>query len=84
MHSRGFHARPVTEFVQAARKLGVDPTYVIVPGNDDGRRYGSSRSIMSLLFLAAGQHTPVTLVSDHHTAPEALATLYRIVMGQPQ
>src|SRR3989344_3296347 len=71
-HPDGLHARPATQFIHTARRLGVHPAYVVASD-----RHGSADSILFLLSLGAARGTHVTLVAHHGTEPDKLFELYR-------
>jgi len=81
VNKQGLHARPISRFVQLVAKYQAD---VQVTGPDGTVADGSS--IFSMMTLAAGHGTELTLRADGPQADDALAALARLVaegFGEP-
>jgi phosphocarrier protein HPr len=74
VNKQGLHARPISRFVQLVAKYQAD---VQVTGPDGTVADGSS--IFSMMTLAAGHGTELTLRADGPQAADALAALARLV-----
>ena len=70
---RGLHARAAAKFVALAERFGASVDVV-----KDGQVV-SSRSIMGLMMLGAGQGTPIELRAEGWDAKEALEALCELV-----
>jgi phosphocarrier protein len=70
---RGLHARAAAKFVALAERFGASVDVV-----KDGQSV-SSRSIMGLMMLGAGQGTPIELRAEGWDAKEALESLSALV-----
>lgn len=70
---RGLHARAAAKFVALAERFGASVDVV-----KDGQTV-SSRSIMGLMMLGAGQGTPIELRAEGWDAKEALEALSALV-----
>jgi phosphocarrier protein HPr len=70
---RGLHARAAAKFVALAERFGASVDVV-----KDGETV-SSRSIMGLMMLGAGQGTPIELRAEGWDAKEALEALAALV-----
>jgi phosphocarrier protein HPr len=70
---RGLHARAAAKFVALAERFGAAVDVV-----KDGETV-SSRSIMGLMMLGAGQGTPIELRAEGWDAKEALEALAALV-----
>ena len=70
---RGLHARAAAKFVALAERFGASVDVV-----KDGQAV-SSRSIMGLMMLGAGQGTPIELRAEGWDAKEALDALAALV-----
>lgn len=70
---RGLHARAAAKFVALAERFGASVDVV-----KDGQAV-SSRSIMGLMMLGAGQGTPIELRAEGWDAKEALEALAALV-----
>jgi phosphocarrier protein HPr len=70
---RGLHARAAAKFVALAERFGASVDVV-----KDGQSV-SSRSIMGLMMLGAGQGTPIELRAEGWDAKEALEALSALV-----
>lgn len=70
---RGLHARAAAKFVALAERFGASVEVV-----KDGQSV-SSRSIMGLMMLGAGQGSPIELRAEGWDAKEALEALAALV-----
>jgi phosphocarrier protein len=70
---QGFHARPITRFVDLA--MGFSSNIKLLKGNEtvDGK------SPMEMMLLAAVQGTVLKLIADGPDAPEAIAALTKLI-----
>ena len=70
---QGFHARPITRFVDVAMGFSSD-----IKVQKD-RETVDGKSPMEMMLLAAVQGTVLRLIADGPDAPDAVAALYKLI-----
>jgi len=74
----GLDLRHARDFIMTAQELKIKDAYVVNYGK---RRYGSNRSILSLVGTGTPYRTPVSIVANHGITDEKLQALYLKLIG---
>jgi phosphotransferase system HPr (HPr) family protein len=77
-NEHGLHARPATEFVQAASKFS---STITLRNLTRGGRAVNAKSITQLLIAGVDRNSEIELLAEGNDAEEAIAALTELLSG---